>query len=342
MTPAKLHIVRSWIRARRYPRALGVMALVAGLLASCNQPFDPRGPQNPQIVVYTVLSTDRTVQYVRVNSTYMPTGYDATTFTEDTWISDASVKLIGAGKTWSFRDTSLARPDTSRYKFPLRMYAIKPFVPERGKAYNLLVESPTLGVAQATVTVPAKPTIGLASTSVSMLAQPLSAAPDGTIEFTVDLSSTTGGYTNHLYIYYDVLKGSRWVEERFEIPLEPIPRDTSYSLDQPIYDQLNPTSLSKRVTVQFKAGYFQKIIKKLTTIQYVNTHLIYKWIVLTVLQTDRNLFAYYKSVRGYQDPFSIRLDQPLYSKIDRGVGLVGAYALDSLTFVLSEDFGGNR
>ena len=342
MTLAKSYIVMSWIRARRYPRALGVMALVAGSLAACNQPFDPRGPQEQQIVVYTVLSTDRTVQYVRVNSSYMPPGYDATAYTEDSWIRDASVKLIGAGKTWSFHDTSLARPDTGRYKLPLRMYAVKPFVPERGKAYNLLVESPTFGVAQATVTMPAKSTIVLNAVSVPVLTQPLSATPDGKIEFTVDLSSTAGGYTNHLYIYYDVLKGSRWVEERFEIPLEPIPRDTSYSLDRPVYDQLNPTSLSKRVTVQFKAGYLQKIIKKLTTVQYADTHLIYKWIVLTVLQTDKNLFAYYKSVRGYQDPLSIRLDQPLYSKIDGGVGLVGAYALDSLTFVLPEVYGGNR
>jgi hypothetical protein len=318
------------------------MILITAWLAACNQPFDPRGPIEQQLVVYTILSTDRSTQFVRVNSTYMPPGFDPSAYTEDTWVADASVRLNGSGKTWLLHDTSIARPDTSRYKSPLRLFTLNAFVPERGKLYTLLVESPTVGVAQATVTVPAKPNIGLSSISSPLLTQPLTAVPDRIIEFTVDLAGTAGGHSSHLYIYYDVLKGLRWTEERFEVPLEPANRDTSYSLDRPIYDQLNPASVSKRVTVQFRVGYLQNIIKKLTTKQYVDTHLIYKWIVLTVLQTDKNLFTYYKSVRGYQDPLTIRLDQPLYSKIDGGVGLVGAYSLDSLTFVLPEFYAGNR
>jgi hypothetical protein len=194
----------------------------------------------------------------------------------------------------------------------------------------------------ASVVVPSKPAIVLNPAAAIILTQPLSATATARIEYTVDLASTAGGYSNHLYIYYDVLKGARWVEERFEVPLEPIDKDTTYSLDRPIYDQLNPPSLSKRTTIQFRAGYLINIIKKLTKVDYKDTHLIYKWIVLTVLQTDKNLFGYYKSVRGYQDPLSIRLDQPLYSKIEGGVGMVGAYSLDSLTFVLPEVFGGNR
>jgi hypothetical protein len=178
--------------------------------------------------------------------------------------------------------------------------------------------------------------------AVFTLNQPLSAAPTALVQYTIDLGSTAGGYTSHLYVYYDVLKGQRWVEERFEVPLEPTNKDTTYSLDRPIYDPLNASSISKRTTIQFRAGYLITIIKKLTKVDYKDTHLIYKWIVLTVLQTDKNLFGYYKSVRGYQDPLSIRLDQPLYSKIDGGVGMVGAYSLDSLTFVLPEVFGGNR
>jgi hypothetical protein len=162
------------------------------------------------------------------------------------------------------------------------------------------------------------------------------------IQYTVDLSGTAGGFVGHLYIYYDVLKGPSWVEERVEIPVSTMDPDTSYSVDRPEYAQLAPLPLSRRVEMQFKVGYLATIIKHLTKVQYVDTHLIYKWIVLTVLQTDRNLFGYYKSIRGYQDPLSIRLDQPLYTKIDGGVGMVGGYSLDSLTFVLPESFSGNR
>jgi hypothetical protein len=260
----------------------------------------------------------------------------------DNAVRDAAVTLTGNGKTLLFRDTTVARPDTSRYKFPLRMYTFDHFVPVGGKTYNLLVTSSSLGPATASVSVPTKPTIALEGASFTRLTDPISRMPDEPIQFNVDLSTIAKGYAYHMYICYDVLKNARWQEERFEIPLTPIDPDTSYSLERPEYFPLTQTPQTNRVFVQFKVGYLQTIIKKLTKVQYADTHLIYKWIVLVVLQADQNLFSYYRSLKTYQDPLSIRLDQPLYSKIEGGIGLVGAYTLDSLTFVLPENFNGNR
>jgi hypothetical protein len=269
----------------------------------------------------------------------MPVGFDPNTYDADNSVRDASVSLTGDGKFLTFRDTTVARPDTSRYNFPMRMYTLGNFVPQRGKSYNMLVSTPSLGVASASVSVPAKSTIVLDDASWIRLSDPITRKPEESIQFNVDLSPIAKGYA---YIYYDVLKNARWQEERFELPLTPSPEDTSYSLGSPEYFPLTQSPQSNKAFVQFKVGYLQTIIKKLTKVQYSDTHLIYKWIVLVVLQADQNLFGYYKSLRTYQDPLSIRLDQPLYSKIDGGIGLVGAYTLDSLTFVLPENFNGNR
>jgi hypothetical protein len=84
------------------------------------------------------------------------------------------------------------------------------------------------------------------------------------------------------------------------------------------------------------------MIKQLTTVRYASNKIIYKWVVFDVLQADQNLYDYYASVQEYRDPRSIRLDEPMYSRVNGGLGFAGAYTLDSLLYVLPENFPGNR
>jgi hypothetical protein len=76
--------------------------------------------------------------------------------------------------------------------------------------------------------------------------------------------------------------------------------------------------------------------------QYKSTRLIFKWATLVLLQADENLYDYYSVVHASRDPFSIRLDEPMISTVSGGLGLVGAYSLDSLVNILPENFWGNR
>lgn len=322
--------------------ALMTIAVISEFIIGCDQPFDPRAPLDQQLVVYSVLSTDRDVQFVRVNSNYMPAGFDPNAYDGDNAVRDASVTISSSGGTVILRDTVLARPDTNRYKSLMYMYAIKPFTPQRGKTYQVWVHTPSLGTASASAVIPARPLIALADASVPILMEPFKYAETSVVQYAVDLSSYARGYSSHLYIYYDVLKGPRWVEERAEVPVSSSIWDTTYSLQWAQYAELAVCPESNRVTLQFANGYLKTVIYQVRWRQYVDTHLIFKWIVLVVLQADQNLFGYYQSIRGYQDPQSIRLDEPQYSKINGGIGVVGAYALDSLVFVLPERFVANQ
>ena len=64
--------------------------------------------------------------------------------------------------------------------------------------------------------------------------------------------------------------------------------------------------------------------------------------VFQLLQLDPNSYGYYFTTHAYNDPQSMRLDEPMYSNIVGGLGLVGAYTLDSLVHVLPEDFDYNK
>jgi hypothetical protein len=55
-----------------------------------------------------------------------------------------------------------------------------------------------------------------------------------------------------------------------------------------------------------------------------------------------NLSVFCRFSRGFSDPLSVRLDEPLYAKIDGAAGMAGSYAFDSLIYNLSGKFDGNR
>ncbi len=128
-------------------------ALCSGLLlaSGCNQEFDPRGPLDKKMVVYSILSSDREIQFVRVQADYMPAGYDPAGYVADHAIDDATVRITEYGRYYDLRDTLVWTSDTSRYKFPIHTYYLSSFTPLRGRAYQVVVRSPSHGNVSAGV-----------------------------------------------------------------------------------------------------------------------------------------------------------------------------------------------
>jgi hypothetical protein len=337
------HISEISVPGRLHSRLLiGAVLMLMGLL-SCDQPFDPRAPLDQKIVLYSVLSTDRDAQFVRAEENYMPSGFDPSGYISNNIVRDAIVTMKEPGRLYRLRDTSLARSDTTRYKFPLQMFTLTPFTPRRGISYDVLVQSPSLGVASASVVVPGKPTFNEDNASYAVLSNAMSRQPTDQITYTVQLSSIAKGYVPHLYVYYDVLKGSEWVEERVELPIGTLSTHQDYfGLDLSTYPQMTSSPQTGLILVTYKNGFFQSVIRQLTSGQYANNKIIYKWVVFVLLQAEENLFNYYLAIQEFKDPRSIRLDEPLFTTVNGGLGFAGAYALDSLLFALPENFGGNR
>lgn len=327
-----------------FPRKLlvpGVLLLISSL--SCDQPFDPRAALDHQIVLYAILSNDRAEQYVRVEQNYMPQGSDPAQDTSNTALSDVIVTLKESARLYRFRDTVISRPDISRYKFPMQMYVLSPFIPEHGEAYNVLAQSRSMGMAYSTIIIPTAPTLDIGYPATVIFQNPISRGPGELLQFSAQLSSLAKGFIARLYLYYDVLKGSEWVEERVELPLGSWETDPNYyGFDLLYYPQMTASPPTGLFSSTYKNGFLQSIIKQLTTVQYLNNKIVYKWAVFVVLQADRSLFDYYTSIQEYRDPRSIRLDEPSYSRVNGGLGFAGAYTLDSLVFVLPENFPGNR
>lgn len=309
-------------------------------LFGCDQPFDPRAPLEEEMVVFSILSTDRDQQFVTVNRNYMPPGFDPNEYTENSFVSDALVRVIGPSSSYVLRDTLYARTDTSRYSFPMQAYYASDFVPQYDATYEVVASSPELKTATGSTIIPGKATLTIYSSTQVILRLPERNSADELIELVVHSDGRARGYVCRMYVYYDVLKDGQWIEERSEVPISSI--SGTYTLEGARYPTLTRRPDSGDQTIYFRNGFYRAVIDYVTYTKYPVGGLIYKWVVFSFLQTDRNLYEYYNVIHQYRDPLTVRLDEPTYSTIDGGTGLVGSYSLDSLVYVLPEKFYGNH
>lgn len=321
-------------------KALLVLCLALLIVSGCNKSFDPRGPLDKRMVVFSVLSSDREMQFVRVQSDYMPSGYDPLSTVTDHTLSDVSVRITEFGRYYDLRDTLIWTSDTSRTKLPVQTYYLDSFTPLRGRAYQVVIRSQSYGNVTTGITMPEKAKIAISSELAQILNRPDKAAVGTFMTFTVQLSKFTRGYIARFYVYYDVLKQNEWVEEAVEVPIASA--DSGYfTINIPRYPRMSSASLSSQLAITYRNAYYKWIINKVND-QYKSSQVIFKWVAFVVLQAEDNLYAYYVSTHGEQDPYSIRLDEPLGSRAGSAVGVVGAYGLDSLVYLLPYDFWGNR
>ena len=325
----------------RRPGLLTIAAFsAAASLLACNQPFDPRGPLQRQLVVFSILSTDRDVQFVRVEQSYMPPGFDALSYSADNSLTDALVTVSVAGTTYPLRDTTLPRSDTSRYKFPLQAYVLSPFRAAYGGSYQIRVQSPQLPLATASILVPMKPVLTIDVPSIPVVDEPSTHQEDARIFFPIALGNGTKGYIGRFFVDYVVLKGNEWVEERVEVPLRYQYYDIE-DLNLVVYPGLTPTPLYSRSVGVYKNHMYSVTLVSVAYKKYLHSKIIFNRIVFQLVQVEQNLYNYYQVAHMSNDPHSMRLDEPMYTNLAAGVGLVGAYTLDSLVHLLPENFAFN-
>jgi hypothetical protein len=315
--------------------------LLAVMQLSCNQPFDPRGELDQKPVVFSILSTDRDVQFVRLERSYMPPGYEALADSSDKSIPNAMVTINYGGTTLRLRDTILARSDTSRFLFPIRAYAVRPFRPIHGSSYNVSVEAIGIGSASEIIVTPTKPALDIDANSMAVIDQPGSHEGNASILFAITLGSGASGYRGRMFVDYEVLKNGEWIEERVEIPTS-FASAGSKNYEYVLYPQLrHKTSNNHAVGIHMNDVYSRTLIE-VAYIRCKSTKIVFNRVVFQLVQVDQNLYNYYSTTHLNNDPHSTRLDEPGFSGVRGGVGVVGAYTLDSLVHILPENFAFDR
>jgi hypothetical protein len=320
-----------------YNRVLGMKKLIyslsvavsISLIGGCEETFNTKAPYKDQMVVYAILSLNTDTQYVRLFTTYNPPGFDPLENSVDNMIDDAVVTVSQDGLVVGYRDTVITRIDKSRYKDDLRAYVAFPFRVQPGKLYNLNIMSLKHGVATGSLTMPVRGRISVFNIYVLK----------GGGDENEDLIGVgwirygTRGFMIRLYLDYDALDGSVWVNHRVEMPTSvSLWSDTLKKYDFPRLQRCSDPPLDRSEVPE--RVYFSKRAYDLRMndikAQYPADGLRIKgaWFILT--QVEKNLYTYFSVANAFQDEYSIRLDMPDWTNIHGGYGVFGGKVEDSL------------
>jgi hypothetical protein len=309
----------------------------AGLmLFGCEQGFDAKGSLDQKIILYSIMSTDRDVQFVRVEQSYMPQSYDATDYTQSTYLSGARVTMTTGTKGWILRDTVLPRSDTIRYKDPIHAFVVN-LRPGHSSAYRIDAVHPRLGTAYSIAWVPGKPILELNYFSNTVVDQPSSNSESADIAFTVQLGYPGVAFIGRMFVDYEVVIDGEWTSQRIEIPSGYQSSD-AHDHAHVVYPKLVKPA-SYRTFVVIKNSLYRQALNDIAYNKYRTNRIVFDRMVYQCLQVDQNIYRY---MNPNVDPKSIRLDEPILYNVTRGLGLVGAYSIDSLIHPLPDNFAFNH
>jgi hypothetical protein len=305
------------MRISRYGKYWLVVLMLS--LSGCQEDFSPKGPFENQFVIYSVITTARDLQFVRVYTNYDVPGFDPLENTVDHPVTGARVVVSGPGGIYVFRDTLIPRQDKSRYASPIAAYVAN-WRPRPGETYVLDVSADNIGAATASVTLPQKSSPLDWSPNTMILDSPDSVKQYSSFYGYGKMTQQTKAYVYQMTIEYDVLRVEGWRRESVVIP--------------------TLTTVYKSYTNA--SGYCSKstYVETLEQIagRYKNTKLTFRKLVFRLLQLEENWYNYYSTVRQFQDPFSIRLDEPDFTNLSNGYGLFAGSTMDSLIHVYPDNF----
>ncbi len=311
--------------------SLAIPAALLCVSTGCNDQFNPNGPYSETLVVYAVLSSPGTVQYVRVYSTYPPPG-DLNYAPGDNQVTDAVVTVTQGNTTYQFTPTTVPRRDTSHYHSSIVAYVAHNFSLTPNASYALTVTSPSHGSASANAT-------ALYDAGIAL---PLPGAvqnPDlGTdIQVIVTPGVTTAAYVVRFFLDFRAVSTIESTGVRVEVPsgFQSPPVSGQYVYPRPVArgNGIPAPNLGDEIYL-FSAGTYKDFLSHLKQ-QFPTDTLQFQDAVFTVTQLDQSLFAYYNVINGFPDQVSIRLEVPDYTNISNGLGVFGASTVDSVKFGVS-------
>lgn len=310
------------------------------IIVACDNAFSPNAPFEPKMVVYSILSTKSDSQFVRVYSTYNPKGNDPTSNPDENPIQDATVTLTDGSVEIPFRLLEIERPDKSRYSSPIQAYFAYPLKVEPGKTYQLSVFSPTYGTVTSNATIPEKGSISVSIVNPALLEFPWG-QPQQDINLSLTLSSLARAFLICFYVEYESLYSNGIA--RTEVPLNMKVISCLYGEYLRTFPILTkrttPTSVGPRTAQPQEHLSFENMSYRKTLEQIYDggINVKFKRVVFYLIQFDDPFYKYYSVANSYKDKYSTRLDEPLYTNIQNGIGVFGSITIDSTEVVLPEN-----
>lgn len=287
--------------------------LIAALAAcqGCDNTFTPKAEFRPQLVVYCALNPLTGSQVAIVERSYDAELAVVPVPLTEKEVSEATVRIYEGTRIYVPKDTVVMAGSARR-----RVWVFENLQPKQNLQYRLEVSVPGFADVFSEILVPSRAYLrGLPS-----MIDP--GNPDSmALVVKTDLAEPTNpphGYYLRLWITGERSVNGQTVLERIEVPQFFGPGDAR-SYTQPSRDD----------TEVFP---YYSIRRAHDSIFGRDTSVRNKKLVMTGYAMDPHFYNYYKVVRGFDDPHSVRIDNPNVSYITGGLGMFGAFLADSAKY----------
>lgn len=283
-------------------------------LPGCEENFDPFTEGKEVIVLNSILRNDTTYQTVYLTKSYAPVGFDPLLNTEDHYVKNADVRVWVGDSVYVFRDTSIERSDTSRYKGRVFFYYHDNLTLTNKKDIEIVATLENGKKLSAKSFTPSR--ISFSTTSDNVVSE----SSNDLIKIIWESTASNQFYLPRMsFSYYKLIDGKQ-VKFSKVVPLKYL---NEGGVQIPYYSQpgystnfLTPKNVIKNALEEISEGDSNKEIYSIMDV-----------ISIEVLTYDNNLTKYYSSTQT-TDNLSIRVDENDFTNVSGGLGLFASLTKD--------------
>jgi len=308
--------------------AFNVTLLAAFLLfTGCDSSFDPKKNYEEKYILNLVIKGDSVKQIAIAAKTYDVPGFNPNENSVSPFISGASISIYSKfyDNTYIFKD-STSTAIGQKFGAPAPIYVLNQMKARVNDTLTLTAVMPDGKVLKSKCAVPRDLDFKLSKNFISTITQNPSEKA-----LTIQWSGSPDNiYVPKLVLYYATDKNGVVKGYKKEIPLKFA--DVS-GTQKPLY----PGVTRDKILI-YEYAAINKIMSEISAGDQDKYSYVIQDAVLEVLVMDKNLGNYYGSTEGYLDDFSVRLDEVIFSNIEGGLGVFGAYLVSSRKINIEENF----
>ena len=293
-------------------RLLIISSLVF-IFLSCEEDFNPYGEYFERYAFTCILKSDQNYQVATLFRSYRPDGYDPYTYTEDPSVIGADIRVWYNDSVFVFRDSSVARVDTSRYKTPFSFYYNDKFRVGNRKTIELEVLLPNGKRLRSTSVTPGQINYNDQSDVI------IPAGGKSIIQIIWNTLDEGTFFAPRMAIRYKQNINGEIVEKTKDVPYKYVNQGGS---QVPVYP-----APSASATIVYDLSAITKTLEEISAGDpNKQNYSILQKIFFSVAAFDLPTSRYVSSTGGNIDDLTVSVDVADYTNIEGGFGLFGSYS----------------
>ncbi len=299
-------------------KKIAIIIFISVLFISCEEDFNPYGDYLERFAFTCILRSDESKQYATLFRSYRPDSFDPYTYTEDPTVKGADIRVWYNDTVFVFKDTSVARTDTLRYKTPLNFYYNDKFFVGNRKPIELEVLLPTGRRLKAASVTPGPISLDDKSDAI------IPAVNKDTINILWNPIDELTFFSPRITFFYKQNINGEIIEKEKVVPSQYVSRNGEII---PVYP--NPAATAgvaytleaiSRALEEISAGDPNK-----------SNYYIYEKLIIEIMAFDLHASRYISSTGGTIDDLTVSVDVADYTNIEGGFGLFASYTKKKYT-----------